>query len=252
MNLIRVALVVAATATALLAAGCPGPEYPKCESDDQCKSNKDGKSINEYCLFGQCQQCAKDSQCGDGMKCNKGRCDKTCSADGECGDGSICEASRCVKAQCKSNDACGTGATCDAGRCKRATDGTNGTGGTGGTDGSDANLKCETKARVQFDFNAADLRPDGRAALDTMAKCLKKNTGWRLTVEGHADERGTPEFNLSLSESRAKSIKKYLTALGVDDNRIKVVSYGEEKPLTSDSSESGWAQNRRGELIVNN
>lgn len=249
MSLFRACFVVVAAVSGLALSGCPGPEYPKCESDDQCKTNKDGKAINEYCLFGQCQQCAKDAQCGVGQRCNKGRCEKSCSSDGECGDGNICEASRCVKAQCKSNDACGTGASCEAGRCKR--DGTTGNnGGNGGNGGGDENLKCETKARVQFDFNMADLRPDGRATLDTMAKCLKKNSAWKLTVEGHCDERGTPEFNLSLGESRAKSIKKYLTALGVDDPRIKVISYGEEKPLNADSTESAWATNRRGELIV--
>ncbi len=249
MSLFRACFVVVAAIAGLTVTGCPGNDYPKCESDDQCKTNKDGKAVSEYCLFGQCQQCAKDAQCGVGQRCNKGRCEKSCSADGECGDGSICEAARCVKAQCKTNDACGTGATCEAGRCKR--DGTTGTGGTGGTGGTDDGpLKCEQKARVQFDFNAADLRPEGRAALDNMSKCLKKNTGWRLTVEGHADERGTPEFNLSLGESRAKSIKKYLTALGVEDGRIKVISFGEEKPVNPDSSESAWATNRRGELVV--
>jgi peptidoglycan-associated lipoprotein len=182
------------------------------------------------------------------MKCNKGRCEQTCSNDGECGEGNICEASRCVKAQCKSDDACGTGATCEQGRCKR-TEASNTGGDTGGPTEDD--LKCDMKARVQFDFNAADLRPDGRAALDNMAKCMKKNAPWRLTVEGHADERGTPEFNLSLGESRAKSIKKYLTALGVEDGRVKVISYGEEKPVNPASSEEAWAANRRGELIVN-
>ncbi len=252
VRLSRVLLVVSAVAVGVIASGCPGPEYPKCESDDQCKTNKDGKTINEYCLFGQCQQCAKDSQCGDGKRCNKGRCETTCSSDGECGDGSICEATRCVKAQCKSNDACGTGASCEAGRCKRTgTDGNGANGGSGGGSGGDENLKCEKTGRVQFDYNAADLRPDGRAALDNMAKCLKKNTSWRLTIEGHADERGTPEFNLSLGESRAKSIKKYLTALGVEENRVKVVSYGEEKPISNAGTEEGFAQNRRGELIVN-
>ncbi len=249
MTLFRALLVVVAAVAGLTLTGCPGPEYPKCESDDQCKKSGDGKAINEYCLFGQCQQCAKDTQCGAGQKCNKGRCEQTCTSDGQCGAGNICEASRCMKAQCTTNDACGTGATCELGRCKRP-----GAGGTGGTDGGgagiDPSMKCETKARVGFDFNAADLRPDGRASLDNMARCLTKNTGWRLTIEGHADERGTPEFNLSLGESRAKSIKKYLTALGVADNRVKVISYGEEKPVDNSGTEDAWAQNRRGELIV--
>ncbi|MDP2345146.1 MAG: OmpA family protein [Deltaproteobacteria bacterium] len=252
MTPLRVLLVVVATLlSGVVLSGCPGKDYPDCESDDHCKKNKEDKAINEYCLFGKCQECAKDAQCGADQKCNKGRCEKTCSADAQCGEGNICNAGSCTKAQCKSDAACGTGAKCEAGRCKR--DGTAGTGGTGGTGGNgtnDADLKCELKGRVPFDFNVSDLRPDSRALLDNFAKCMKKNTGWKLKIEGHADERGTPEFNLSLGESRAKSVRKYLINLGVDENRVGFVSYGEEKPIDAGSSESAWSANRRAELVV--
>jgi peptidoglycan-associated lipoprotein len=237
---------------ALVAAGCPGPEYPKCESDDHCKKSKDGAAVNEYCLFGQCQECAKDVHCGADRQCVQGRCEQTCADDGQCGEGSICEENRCVTAQCRSNDACGAGGTCEAGRCLRSgtTSATGGTGGDGGTTGTDA--PCERRnARVQFDFNASDLRPDGRAVLDALAKCLVKNADWKITVEGHCDDRGTPEYNLSLGESRAKSVKKYLTALGVDGARVRVVTYGEEKPVDGSQTEEAWARNRRGEILFN-
>jgi peptidoglycan-associated lipoprotein len=247
MRLDRVLLIAFLAATALVALGCPGPEYPKCENDSQCKKNKDGGEVDEYCLLGQCQECAKDSHCGAGESCNRGRCEQACAGDEQCGDGSICEASVCVKAQCTANDACGTGGTCEKGRCKSSST-VDGNGKT--TTPTDGALDCQTASRISFDFNAADLRPDARSRLDTLAKCMKKNGAWRLNIEGHCDERGTPEYNLSLGENRAKSARKYLTALGVEDNRIKVVSYGEEKPVNSGSSEEAWAENRRAELVV--
>jgi peptidoglycan-associated lipoprotein len=246
---VRVFVVVALVAT--FAPGCPGPEYPKCESDDHCKKSKDGADIHEYCLFGQCQECAKDAHCGAGRQCVKGRCEQTCADDDECGTGSICEKSRCVTAQCRSDDACGASGTCERGRCLRS--GTTATDGDTGTDDVGApsdGVSCEKRdTRVQFDYNASDLRPDGRAVLDVLAKCLLKNGGWKITVEGHCDDRGTPEYNLSLGESRAKSVRKYLTALGVDDNRVRVVTYGEEKPLDPAQTEDAWAKNRRGEIL---
>jgi peptidoglycan-associated lipoprotein len=251
MSSVRVLVVTVATLfVAVVATGCPGPEYPKCESDDHCKKSKDGQAIDEYCLFGQCQECAKDSHCGAGKQCMKGRCEQVCAADDECGDGSICEANQCVTAQCKSDDACGANGSCKSGRCLRA--GTNGKSGGDGGDGGDASVTCEKRnTRVQFDFNMSDLRPDGRAVLDTLAKCMAKNADWKITVEGHCDDRGTPEYNLSLGESRAKSVKKYLTALGVEDKRVRVVTYGEEKPLDGAGTEDAWAKNRRGEIVFN-
>jgi peptidoglycan-associated lipoprotein len=246
MSILRAVFIAVVAA----AAGCPGPEYPKCESDDHCKKTKDGAAINEYCVFGQCQECAKDAQCGAGKQCVQGRCEESCADDQQCGEGSICESSRCVAAQCQSDDACGAGGTCKAGRCERAgvtrTNDTTGDGDTG------EDVVCEKRsARVQFDYNMSDLRPEGRAVLDTLARCLTKNAEWKITVEGHCDDRGTPEYNLSLGENRAKSVKKYLTALGVDDKRVRVVTYGEEKPLDPSQTEDAWAKNRRGEILFN-
>jgi peptidoglycan-associated lipoprotein len=245
MRLSHLLVVASLSVGAAMFSGCPGPEYPKCENDSQCKKNKDGAAVDEYCLLGQCQECAKDSHCGAGETCSRGRCEQTCASDDQCGEGNICENRRCTTAQCTSNDACGSGASCEQGRCKRTQSTTQ-----GGGNGDEPELSCEPKSRVNFDFNAADLRPEARSRLDTFAKCMQKNSGWRLTIEGHADERGTPEYNLSLGESRAKSVRKYLAALGVDDKRIKVVSYGEERPISSAATEEGWAENRRAELIA--
>lgn len=240
------ALLLALTCafTALVLAGCPGPEYPKCESDDHCKKDKAGKAINEHCLFGQCQQCAKDSHCAAGQKCNRGRCEQSCTSDTQCGTGQMCEDASCVPVQCTDAKPCGGGLQCDKGRCVApASAGTS-------TPAPAAALTCEKTARVQFDFNMHDLRPEAREVLDNFAKCLQQNAEWRLRIEGHADERGTPDYNLQLGDNRASSVRDYLVRLGVAKARVSTISYGEEKPLVAAATEDAWAQNRRAELVV--
>lgn len=246
MHVLRsLALVLAVAAPAVVVtAGCPGPEYPKCEKDDQCKKDKSGKAINEYCLFGQCQECAKDTHCGAGERCNRGRCEQTCASDDQCGAGQMCEAQSCVPVQCSEAKPCGGGMQCNQGRCTAPT-----TASTGGGTAAET-LDCQKKQTIRFDFNMADLRPDAREVLDTFAKCMTKNADWRLTIEGHADERGTTDYNLQLGDRRASSVKEYLVRLGVDKARVKTISYGEEKPLDTSGTEAAWSTNRRGELVV--
>ena len=157
----------------------------------------------------------------------------------------MCEAASCVPVQCSDAKPCATGQSCDKGRCAAPTTANTGTG----TPAAGA-LDCQKKQTVRFDFNAADLRPDAREVLDTMSKCMAQNADWRLTIEGHADDRGTTDFNLQLGDRRAGSVKEYLTRLGVDKARVKTISYGEEKPLENAQSEEAWARNRRGELVV--
>jgi peptidoglycan-associated lipoprotein len=244
--------------------GCPGSEYPKCEKDDQCKKNKDGQTINEFCVFGQCQECAKDSQCAAGERCNKGRCDAQCTDDASCGVGQICEEGMCRTAECDASKPCAGGKACQSGRCLEPTSAS-------GTCVEDLDCKggmkckagicvastitgqavdCEQKTRVNFDFNVFDLRDDARAALDNYAKCMADHADWKVTIEGHCDDRGTTDYNLQLGERRAATIKEYLTRLGVDKARLKIISFGEERPLDPGQNEGAWAKNRRGELIV--
>lgn len=238
-------LVLLCAAPIALLSGCPGPEYPKCESDDHCKKDKNGKAINEHCLFGQCQQCAKDSHCSGGQKCNRGRCEASCTSDTQCGAGQMCEDASCVPVQCTDAKPCGGGLQCDKGRCVAPSSAVNQTP----VDGGGA-VTCEKKARVQFDFNMHDLRPDAREVLDNFAKCLQQNPDWRLRIEGHADERGTTDYNLQLGDNRAASVRDYLVRLGVAKTRISTISYGEEKPLVTSGTEEAWSQNRRGELVI--
>ena len=101
-----------------------------------------------------------------------------------------------------------------------------------------------------FDLDQAALRDDGRATLSRDADWLKRWTTTRITVEGHADARGTAEYNLALGERRASAVKDYLVSLGVSGDRIIVVSKGKEQPVCTDMNEACWQQNRRGHPIV--
>ncbi len=116
-------------------------------------------------------------------------------------------------------------------------------------------LSPEEKAKtifrdIMFDYDKYSIRPEARPALDAVSSFLNENMGLNVIVEGHCDERGTNEYNLALGEKRAKSTKKYLVSLGVSPSRIIVVTYGEEKTLCSDNSESCWQSNRRAHFVV--
>ncbi|PWC84280.1 cell envelope biogenesis protein OmpA [Azospirillum sp. TSH100] len=105
--------------------------------------------------------------------------------------------------------------------------------------------------RVFFGLDRFDLSPEARATLDRQAKWLQTYGSVTVTVEGHADERGTREYNLALGERRANSVKNYLAAKGIPANRVNVVSYGKERPAVVGSNEAAWSQNRRGVTVVN-
>ncbi len=104
---------------------------------------------------------------------------------------------------------------------------------------------------VTFDYNSAALDAGDQEELQKIAKFIKKNDVKSVTVEGHCDERGTREYNLSLGDRRAVSIKKYLVSLGVDAKRITTVSYGKERPANKAHTEAAWAENRRGVVVLN-
>jgi peptidoglycan-associated lipoprotein len=104
--------------------------------------------------------------------------------------------------------------------------------------------------RVFFDFDQYNVNGEGRATLDGQAALLNKYPSITVVIEGHADERGTREYNLALGERRANAVKNYLVALGVDPGRIRTVTYGEERPAVVGSNDAAWAQNRRAVTIV--
>ncbi|MEE9567799.1 MAG: peptidoglycan-associated lipoprotein Pal [Candidatus Binatia bacterium] len=98
---------------------------------------------------------------------------------------------------------------------------------------------------IYFDFDRYNLRPDARETLKTNAAWLKANPSARAEIEGHADERGTNEYNLALGARRAQSTKDYLTTLGVSSDRLSTISYGEELPVCKEKTEGCWNKNRR-------
>ena len=105
---------------------------------------------------------------------------------------------------------------------------------------------------IYFDTDRYNIDTADAAALQTQAQYLSQYPNITVTIEGHADERGTRDYNLALGERRANSAKNYLVSLGIAANRIRTVSYGEERPVATASTPSAWAQNRRAVTVVIN
>ncbi len=103
---------------------------------------------------------------------------------------------------------------------------------------------------INFDFDNFDLGDEAREVLKKHAAWLTENKGVNITVEGHCDERGTAEYNLALGERRAKAAATFLVNMGIDDKRIKTISYGEELPLDPGHDEAAWARNRRAHFVA--
>ena len=103
---------------------------------------------------------------------------------------------------------------------------------------------------VHFDYDRSEIRPEDRPVLDDVAAWLATNPVTLLLIEGHCDERGTDEYNLALGERRAHAARDYLVAQGVASSRITVVTYGEERPVCTASTETCWARNRRAHFVT--
>ncbi len=103
---------------------------------------------------------------------------------------------------------------------------------------------------IRFEFDSYEIRTEDAQLLDQNADLMKANPGWLLLIEGHADQRGTTDYNLALSERRARASMNYLVSRGVRANRISVISYGKERPICAESSEDCWSQNRRAHFAV--
>jgi peptidoglycan-associated lipoprotein len=125
----------------------------------------------------------------------------------------------------------------------------NGSGRTG--PGSNADFVRSVQSNtINFGLDQYDIDPTARAILDSQVEWLARFPAVRVTVEGHADERGTREYNLALGDRRANAAKNYLVARGVDAGRIRTISYGKERPVALGSDEGSWAQNRRAVTVV--
>ncbi len=224
-----------------------GPKYPNCETDEHCKEH------NEYCVNGHCVQCRDDNDCPRGQECNTDhRCvpiEGWCESNSDCPEGQVCKNNRC--SPCESNSDCGMGYHCEMGKCVE------------GECGSDADCpagqqcvngycqvppqeetpQCELES-VYFDFDSYAIRPDARETLQSNAECIKQRDDIGIiTLEGNCDPRGTTEYNMALGMKRAKAVKKYLMSLGIPGNKMRTISYGEEKAQGYD--EATWAKDRR-------
>ena len=111
-------------------------------------------------------------------------------------------------------------------------------------------VKADLSTMINFEYDQATVRSTDQATLDRKAGILGANPNVKIQISGHADERGSDEYNLALGNRRAAAAKRYLENKGIDAGRIEVVSYGEERPLAQGSDEAAYAQNRRDEFQV--
>jgi peptidoglycan-associated lipoprotein len=110
--------------------------------------------------------------------------------------------------------------------------------------GSQQDFVVNVGDRVYFDYNAYEVKPEGRGVLDAQAAWLNRYPSVKVRIEGNCDERGTREYNLALGARRAGSVAQYLASRGVSSSRISTVSYGKERPIDSGTGEEAWAKNR--------
>ncbi len=143
---------------------------------------------------------------------------------------------------------------CASNKPKNNQDGANGAGANGGLtlelNGDSDNGKAGGLKTVFFGFDSSNLESDTKDALKSNADYLKTNSNVDVQIEGHCDERGGRQYNLALGERRAKAVREYLVALGVESKRISTISYGSERPKAEGHDESAWTQNRRANFVV--
>jgi peptidoglycan-associated lipoprotein len=228
-----------------VAAGCK-PEYPACDTDKDCKEK-------EFCVARKCQQCRNSDDCGEGRECANGRCNaipgfckdasqcpegqictanrcRACDSDSECPSGLKCTKGRCGAPQCTKDDDCAQDQDCVNGRCVSST-----------KQPTVSKPPCDLET-VYFGFDKSSLTSEAGAALAKNASCLKK-TERSINLVGHADPRGTTEYNMALSDRRAQAVKEYLQRTGVAATRLSPVPRGALD--ATGSNESGWAKDRR-------
>ena len=111
-------------------------------------------------------------------------------------------------------------------------------------------VAADLAAMINFDYDQAAIRQNDQGTLDRKASILGANPNVKIQISGHADERGSDEYNLALGNRRAAAAKRYLESKGIDTSRMDVVSYGEERPLNPGHDEAAYAQNRRDEFTV--
>lgn len=227
-------MLVATIALVALLAGCGDKsKKPGCKADKDC-----AKGL--VCANNKCVECAEDSQCPAGKRCQANACvtKPQCEKDDQCPTGQVCQAGKCKP--CAVDTDCGPGGSCEAGTCKRATkctkdedcaddeDCVNGfckrAGTTSVPDGT-----CQL-ATVYFGFDDSSIQTSERDRLDANAQCIEKTKDRQVLLFGHTDTSGTEEYNIALSERRARAVADYLSRLGTDPARMQVIPKGETEP----------------------
>ena len=161
----------------------------------------------------------------------------------------------CETAPKDAGDAAGSGASGSSDTSSSSSSSSSASGGsTSSSSGSSTMTKDEELVsignKVYFDFDSSALSADAKSTLNAPAAFLRSNPSVRITVEGHADERGTREYNLALGDRRASAARDFLVAQGIDGARIKTISYGKERPEMVGSNDEAWAKNRRSVSII--
>jgi peptidoglycan-associated lipoprotein len=206
------------TATALVAlfvVACGGPEYPNCNNDEDCREG-------EFCVNNLCQQCRSDDDCGTGERCNAGACED-------------------IPGYCDDSRPCPSGQECVGNRCQEV---------------QQAVVEPEPEPEpepqmcqmqpVYFAFDSSDLDGDARGAIEANAQCMQERGVSQVRATGHADPRGTEEYNLALGDQRARSVQRQLGRLGVQRRDVETHSRGEQDARGYD--EASWARDRRVEI----
>jgi peptidoglycan-associated lipoprotein len=117
--------------------------------------------------------------------------------------------------------------------------------------GSQQDFVVNVGDRVFFETDSSELTPQARATLDKQSQWLQMYNRYAFTVEGHADERGTREYNIALSARRAQAVRDYLASRGIEPNRMRTIAYGKERPVAVCDDISCWSQNRRSVTVLN-
>jgi peptidoglycan-associated lipoprotein len=120
------------------------------------------------------------------------------------------------------------------------------------TPGTERDFAVNVGDVVHFQVDSAEITPEAQNILRNQARWLNQYPQYTITIEGHADERGTREYNLALGARRAMSVRSYLASQGVNASRIRTISYGKERPVATCDDISCWSQNRRAQTVLNN
>jgi peptidoglycan-associated lipoprotein len=224
----RAFLFAFTAASALALAGCPSkPKNGECKSSQDCLEQQ---GFGKVCVEGRCQECAQDSDCKSGFVCRTNKCvpKPQCTSDADCPAGQACEGERCVPSKAAAEPQKPT-------QPERAA----------------VPPQCADSSSftIRFGFDQSTLSPDARGSLQKLADCVKQAPATRIGIAGHADSRGTTQYNIALGSRRAEAARKYLADLGIAA-KLDTVSYGEEKPLCREETEDCWARNRRVEFEV--